>query len=69
MYRYCIYPKEISVILGKSYSYSCKLTRSIKDAYQIHKRRDITIKEFCEYMNLPYEEIFNTINKRTIEST
>tara|TARA_R110000868_G_scaffold145208_1_gene365347 strand:+ start:2324 stop:2545 length:222 start_codon:yes stop_codon:yes gene_type:complete len=62
MYRYCIYPKEISVILGKSMTYSRNLVRTIKDAYQKSPHQLITIKEFCDYMDLPYADIFNMIN-------
>ncbi|WP_338359647.1 hypothetical protein [Yeosuana marina] len=63
MYRYCIYPKEIAIILGKSYTHSCQLVRTIKDAYGITSKRSISIKEFCEYMDLPHDDIFNMINQ------
>ncbi|WP_188653425.1 hypothetical protein [Yeosuana aromativorans] len=62
MYRYCIYPKEIAIILGKSYTHSCQLVRTIKDAHGKSSHQPITIKEFCDYMDLPYEDIFNMIN-------
>lgn len=62
MNRYCIYPKEISIILGKSNSYSCHLVRTIRDAYGISSRRPISIKEFCDYMDLPYDDVFSMIN-------
>jgi len=68
MYRYCIYPKEITIILGKSYTHSCQLVRTIKAAYGKSSYQPITIKEFCEYMDLPYEEIFNMINKKHSKS-
>ena len=62
MKRYCIYPKEISILLGKSYSYSCHLVRTIKDAYSIKSSRPITIKEFCDYMDFPYDDVFVMVN-------
>jgi len=62
MYRYCIYPKEISLILGKSDTYSRNLVRTIKDAYGKSSYQPVTIKEFCDYMDLPFEDIFNMIN-------
>ena len=62
MYRYFIYPKEISIILGKSNSYSCNLVRAIKDAYHIKSKRPVSIKEFCDYMDLPYDDVFSMIN-------
>ena len=63
MYRYCIYPKEIATILGKSETYSRNLLRTIKAAYNKTSYQAITIKEFCDYMDLPYEEVFLMINK------
>ncbi|WP_308991957.1 hypothetical protein QLS71_016875 [Mariniflexile litorale] len=66
MYRQCIYPKEISIILGKSYTFSCKLVRTIKDAQGITSQRTITIKEFCDYMDMPYEDVFTMINGRSV---
>ena len=62
MKRVCIYPKEISIILGKSYSYSCHLVRVIKDANGITINRPITIKEFCDYVDIPYDEVFPMIH-------
>ncbi|MGZ0017161.1 hypothetical protein [Yeosuana sp. AK3] len=63
MKRYIIYPQEIAFILGKSYSYSCKLARTIKDARDIQVKRDLTIQEFCDYMDLPFPDIFTMINE------
>jgi hypothetical protein len=62
MKRVCIYPKEISIILGKSISYSSSLVRTIKDANGITSPRPITIKEFCDYIDLPYDEVFSMVN-------
>jgi len=63
MNRLCIYPKEVAIIKGKSISYSRDLIRRIKDAYGKRKHQPVTIKEFCDYEGLPYEEVFNMINK------
>ena len=62
MKRYCIYPKEIALILGKSNSYSCTMVRNIRAAYQIKNRRPISIKEFCNYNDLPFDDVYNIIN-------
>ncbi|MFD0988652.1 hypothetical protein ACFQ1R_00965 [Mariniflexile jejuense] len=62
MNRFCIYPKEISIILGKSNSYSSNLVRTIKAVNLITSPRPITIKEFCDYMDLPYTEVCAMIN-------
>jgi len=61
--RLCIYPNEVAIITGRSLSSSQALIRQIKDAYGKQKRQKVTIKEFCDYEGLPYEEVFNMINK------
>jgi len=63
--RLCIYPNEIALILGKSENTAQKLVRTIKDANQKKLKRPLTIKEFCEYMDLPYEEVYGMINKKS----
>ena len=63
MNRICIYPEEVATITGRSISSSRALIRQIKDAYGKLKRQRVTIKEFCDYEGLPYEEVFNMINK------
>jgi hypothetical protein len=63
MRRLCIYPDEVAIITGKSISSSRELIRRIKDVYGKCKHQLVTIKEFCEYEGLPYDEVFNMINK------
>ena len=63
MNRLCIYPNEVAIITGKSMSSSRQLIRQIKDAYAKQKHQLVTIKEFCDYEGLPYDEVFNMINK------
>ena len=62
MKRICIDAKEVAIILGKSQSTAQTLLRTIRDAYEKKKRQPVTIKEFCDYMELPFEEVFNMIN-------
>jgi len=57
MYRYCIYPKEISLILGKSDTYSPNPVRTIKSVHKKWSYQPIIMKEFCDYMDLPFEDI------------
>ena len=63
MNRLCIYPNEVAIITGKSMSSSRALIRQIKDVYKKKKHQLVTIKEFCDYEGLPYDEVFNMINK------
>ena len=65
MKQLCIYPKEVSIILNKSISSSQELIRTIKDVYGKKKHQVVTIREFCEYEGLPYEDVFNMINNIT----
>jgi hypothetical protein len=52
-----IYPKDISLITGKSYRASWQLLQKIRTHYQKEKHQVVTIQEFCEYMGLKPEEI------------
>ena len=63
MKQLCIYPKEVAIILGKSQTYAQKLIRTMKDVYQKKRHQAVTIREFCEYMGLPYDDVFNSINR------
>ena len=63
MNRLCIYPNEVAIITGKSMSSSRALIRQIKDVFKKKKHQLVTIKEFCDYEGLPYDEVFNMINK------
>lgn len=62
MKQITIYPKEVASILGKSLTTAQTLVRTIKDAYAKEKHQSLTIREFCEYKGLPYEDVFNMVN-------
>ncbi|GGG53112.1 hypothetical protein [Bizionia arctica] len=62
MRKLCINSSEIGIILGKKPSTAQKLLRTIKDAYGKKKHQSVTIREFCDFECLPYEEIFNMLN-------
>lgn len=64
MKKLCINSNEVATILGKGISTAQKLLRTIKDAHKKEKRQKVTIREFCEYENLPYDEIFNMLNAK-----
>lgn len=64
MEKLCINSTEVAELLGKSQTTAQTLLRTIKDAYGKKKYQVITIKEFCDYQGLPYEEVFNMINKK-----
>jgi len=62
MQRIIIYSAEVAVILGKSQSSSQKLIKTIKDVHGKKKHQPITIRMFCDFMDLPYEEVFKMVN-------
>lgn len=55
--RKCIYPKDISLILGKSYKQSLRIMRTIKDAYDKEPHQYVTQEEFAEYTGISLEII------------
>ena len=61
--RIVIYPKEIQFITGKSERSARSLLRTIKDVYGKDTHQLVTIREFCDYTDLPYREVFFMINK------
>jgi len=62
MKQICIYPKEVALILGKSQTYAQTLLRTMRDVYKKKKHQAVTIREFCEYMALPFDDVFNMVN-------
>ncbi|GAA3784253.1 hypothetical protein GCM10022271_15770 [Corallibacter vietnamensis] len=64
MKRICIYPSDVEAITGKSKKTAQTLVRTIKDVYQKKKHQVVTIREFCDYMGLEYDDVFNEINKK-----
>jgi len=62
MKRIIITTNDVVFLMGKSESYAQKLIKAIRDAYGKKKHQPISIRLFCDYMDLSYEEVFNTIN-------
>lgn len=50
--RTCIYAKDISIILGKSYKQSLRILRTIKDAYSKEPHQYVTLEEFAQYTGI-----------------
>jgi len=62
IFTLCIDTAQAAQILGKSQSSTCTLFRAIRDGSNKSKYQPITIREFCDYTDLPYDEVFNMIN-------
>ena len=65
MHRVCIYAKDIEWITGKSPRCSREIVKDIKLLHKKKRHQLVTINEFCDYMGLPFEDIFNMINSST----
>lgn len=55
--RTCIYPKDISILLGKSYKQSARILRTIRDAYGKQSHQYVTLEEFATYTGIDMEAI------------
>ena len=58
----CIDTKQAAIVLGKSVSHARIIIRAIKDINGKKKYQPVTIREFCDYMDLPYEDVFKMVN-------
>jgi hypothetical protein len=57
-----VHTKDVAIIKGIGEDTARKLIRTIKDCYGKQKHQSLTIREFCEYEDLPYDEVFSMIN-------
>lgn len=64
MFRICIYAKDIQAITGKSERSARHVLVDIKILHNKQKHQMVTIREFCEYMDLPYDDVNGMINRR-----
>ena len=63
MHRICIYPQDVIWITGRSERYARDIIRDIRILHHKQSHQLVTIAEFCSYMGLSYQEVFNVINK------
>jgi len=54
-YRIVIYPKDVEIITGRSYRTACTLIQTIKKALGKSKYQFLSIREFCQFMDLEEE--------------
>ncbi len=60
-----IHTKDVAIIKGISQDTARRLLLTIKDAFDKKPHQSVTIREFCEYEGLPYDEVFAMINSLT----
>lgn len=62
MKRICIYSKDICWITGRSERYAREVMRDIRLLLQKEKHQLITIAEACDYLGLPFQEVYDLLN-------
>ena len=62
MHRLCIYSKDIEWITGKSPRCARDIITDIKLLHHKAKHQLVTIAEACDYLGLPYDEVYRMIN-------
>jgi hypothetical protein len=55
--RICIYPKDVSLVLGKSIPQARRILNLIKEVYEKKEHQYVSIQEFASYTGLDEEEI------------
>ncbi|TVZ59139.1 hypothetical protein NA63_1664 [Flavobacteriaceae bacterium MAR_2010_105] len=63
MHRLCIYTQDVIFITGKSESYARELMRDLRLLHRKDRHQLVAISEFCDYVGLPYRQVFNMINR------
>ncbi len=63
MNRVCIYPKDASILTGKSIRHAQELLKTIKDALNKRKDQYVTIVDFAEYTGIDIELVQKVCNR------
>ncbi|MFD2555467.1 hypothetical protein [Sphingobacterium tabacisoli] len=61
MNRICIYPKDISMITGKSYRQSLRIYNAIKRKHNKEPHQLVTLDEVCQYLGLNPDKVKETV--------
>ncbi|PNQ72116.1 hypothetical protein C1T31_13510 [Hanstruepera neustonica] len=62
MNRICIYTQDVIFLTGRSESYARDLLRDIRLLHKKERFQVVTITEFCDYLGLPYDTVYKSIN-------
>lgn len=57
-----IHSTDVAVLMDVSPDTARRMLKRVKDAYGKQKHQSVTIREFCTYEDLPYEEVFAMLN-------
>ena len=61
MQRLCIFPKDIQVVIGNSELYGRYLIKKIKEHLNNQPKQVVTVEEFCQYLSLYHQSVFQQI--------
>ncbi|POY36262.1 hypothetical protein C3K47_10935 [Solitalea longa] len=59
--RLCIYPKDVSMLTGKSERQAIRLLNKIRELLNKQKHQAVTIEEFAKYLGLDDENVRKNI--------
>jgi len=59
--RVCVYPKDVQRVLGKTYTQARLYLRRLKKDLGKQDSQLVSVREFCEYSGLPYEDVVRCI--------
>ncbi|MFZ1749668.1 MAG: hypothetical protein WAU01_05735 [Saprospiraceae bacterium] len=57
--RIIIYPKDVALITGRNERYGQRLLLQIRQKFGKKLRQLVTVKEFCEYMEISEDEVIS----------
>ena len=57
--RVVVYPKDVSIITGKSERYGRKRLKTIKETNEKENHQFVSLEEFSDYTGLPVELVKN----------
>ncbi|MFZ2284757.1 MAG: hypothetical protein WAV86_12855 [Lutibacter sp.] len=58
-----IYPSDIILLTDKSESYARKEIQKLKLALKKEKHQKVTIKEYCQYYDIDYNDVLSVLEK------
>jgi hypothetical protein len=61
MHRIILYCKDLEIITGKGKKCCWKMMQTIKDALGKQKHQNLTIKEYCDYEGINYDEVVKSL--------
>lgn len=61
MQRIFIYPSDLQILTGQTPTWCRIILNRIRDAYGKQRHQHITIREYCKYENVDYDEVITAL--------